>query len=524
MAFLCAVSLAACSRLALSATECAPRAVEQRSLVTGKGFSYSSCTVTLLKLFGFGLSLLLCAAITVAQTPNTESETEQQAKHSGESVPEHVPKPEAVVAYREGEAAYKSKDMANAAKAFEAAIKIDPEFAIAWRGLGRAKMSLRQPVQAEAAFRKFMELSPDHPYALANLAWALTAEKKYNEAIDALKKQLEITPDVGDVYQQIGDAYMRMSQPERAIPEFVKAVSLLPQNWGPHYQLGQAYVRTHEYDKAAASYERAFAINPLIGRMNDAAFELAEANANLDLAEKWANHVVLDVELELNQVKMPLDSLSMQRASALAGFWDTLGWVKFRKGDLAAAEKYIGASVQFVADSGGCEHLGEIHEAQGRTSNAVEDYAEALVLAPATRELNDDEKKARKRLAIVLGDESLIEERVKLARANMEGRRSVSILNPSRALGLVQYVVIIGPGSKVTDMEAMSPDDPLSKLQDAVRSVTVPQAFPDDTTQKLPRTATLSCPQEDSPCQFTLMPVGWGARPQMLISAPAANQ
>jgi hypothetical protein len=106
----------------------------------------------------------------------------------------------------------------------------------------------------------------------------------------------------------------------------------------------------------------------------------------------------------------------------------------------------------------------------------------------------------------------------------MEARRSLLILNPSLAVGLVQYVVIIGPGSKVMDMQAMSPDDPLSGLKDAVRSVKVPQAFPDETTQKLPRTATLSCPRENSPCQFTLMPAGWGVRAQMMIAAPAANQ
>jgi tetratricopeptide (TPR) repeat protein len=413
--------------------------------------------------------------------------------------------------------------MANAARAYESAVKIDPSFGIAWRQLGRAKMFLRQPAQAEAAFQKFLELSPDDPDALANLAWALMAEKKYDEAIDLLRKQLAIEPNVGEVYQRIGDAYMQMKQPERAIPELEKAASLSPDSWGPHFQLAQAYMRTHDYDKAAASYEKAFAINPMIGRMNDAAFEFAESRTHLDLAEKWATHVVQDVELELTPVKMPLDSLALQRAAALAGFWDTLGWVKFQKGDVAAAERYVSAANQFVADSSGSEHMGEIYEAQGRTSDAVEAYAEALALVPPARDLNDDQQKARRQLAKLLGSEAPIEDRVKEARVTMERRRNVLILNPSLAVGLVQYVVIIEPGSKVAEMQAMSPDDPLSQLKTAVRGVKVPQAFPDDTTQKLPRTATLSCPREDTPCQFTLMPAGWGVRPQSLIQAPAGD-
>jgi tetratricopeptide (TPR) repeat protein len=470
-------------------------AVEESVVSTGEGLSYPPCTVTLVKFLGLGLGVLLCAATAAGQTSKSGSETMQPTQSVREPAPRNVPNDEAITAYEEGQAAYKRKEMAHAAQAFESAVKIDPQMEIAWRDLGRARMSLRQPVQAEAAFRKFLELSPDDPNALANLAWALTAEKKYNEAIDVLRKQLDIDPDVGDVYQRIGDAYMQMNQPEHAIPELKKAVSLSPNNWGPHHQLGQAYMRTHEYDNAAASYERAFAINPMIGWMNDAAFELAASQTHLDLADKWATYIVQNVELELSQVKMPLDSLTLQRGSALAGFWDTLGWVKFQKGDLAAAEKYVGAAAQFVADPGGYEHLGEIYEAQGRTTDAAEAYAEVLGLVPATRELNDDEKKARKQLATLLGSESLIEVRVKKARAKMEDRRGIQIPNAARVLGLVQYVVIIGPGSRVTEMQAMSSDDPLAELKDAVRSAKVPQAFPDDTTQKLPRTITLSCPR-----------------------------
>jgi hypothetical protein len=76
----------------------------------------------------------------------------------------------------------------------------------------------------------------------------------------------------------------------------------------------------------------------------------------------------------------------------------------------------------------------------------------------------------------------------------------------------------------VVEMQAMSMDDPLSQLNGIVRSATMPQAFPDETTQRLPRTATLSCPRVDLPCQLTLMPTAWGVRPQALVTAPTENQ
>jgi Flp pilus assembly protein TadD len=477
-----------------------------------------------MKIVGLGLGVALCAAMAAGQNPDTGSEPERPAQSAREPAPQHEPKPEAIASYQEGMAAFRRQDLAHASQAFESAVKIDPEFAGAWSSLGRVRMALRQRAEAEAAFRRYLELTPDNPDALESLATALIAEKKYNDGIELLRKLLTLQPDNGEVYQRIGDAYLRMNQPERAIPELEKAASLMPEQWGPHYQVAQACMRLHEYDKAAASFDRAFTLNPVFGRMNDAAYEFAEAKVHLDLAEKWATQIVQGVELELTRVKMPLDSLDLQRASALAGFWDTLGWVKFQEGDLATAEKYVAAGSQFVADSSGPKHLGEIYEAQQRTVDAEEAYAESLTLAPAGRELNDDEKKARQQLAKLLGNESLIEDRVRQARVNMEARRNVQILNPSLAVGLVQYVVIIGPGSKVTDIQPMSPDDPLSPLRAIVKGATVPQAFPDETTQRLPRTATLSCPRVDLPCQLTLMPTAWGVRAQSLIAAPAVNQ
>jgi tetratricopeptide (TPR) repeat protein len=234
---------------------------EEGVLFTGEGLGYPSYTVTHWKFLGLGLGVVLWAATAVGQTSQPGPETEQPTQQAGEAAAQHFPKPEAVAAYQEGQAAYKRKDMTNAARAFETAVKADPEFGSAWVALGRTRMALRQPERAEAAFRKFVELFPDNAYALANLDWALVAERKYTEAIEVMRKQLAINPDDGEIYQRIGDAYLRMYQPERALPELQKAVSLLPNNWGAHYQLAQAYMLTHEYDKAAASFERAFAIN-----------------------------------------------------------------------------------------------------------------------------------------------------------------------------------------------------------------------------------------------------------------------
>jgi hypothetical protein len=236
---------------------------------------------------------------------------------------------------------------------------------------------------------------------------------------------------------------------------------------------------------------------------NSAAYELAEANTHLEIAAMWANDAIGAVEVELNQAKLPLQPAIMRRASLLGAYWDTMGWIRLHQGDLSTAEKYIRATSELADDSTVLMHLGKIYEAQKRPEQAIQAYAEALASVPTTREMDEDEKEARTRLVALLGNESLVEDRVKHSRASLRERRSVSIPNPAGLEGIAQYFLMVGPGSKVVDLQAVSSHDSLTGLKDALQSTTMPQSFPDATTQKLPRAGTLSCPRAESPCTFT---------------------
>jgi hypothetical protein len=58
----------------------------------------------------------------------------------------------------------------------------------------------------------------------------------------------------------------------------------------------------------------------------------------------------------------------------------------------------------------------------------------------------------------------------------------------------------------------MNPDDSLAGLKDAISAATLPQSFPDETIQRIPRVGTLSCPRADLPCTFTFTSAGVAAR------------
>ncbi len=436
----------------------------------------------------------------------------------------HIDVDAAYALFKQGEDEAKRNNWANAIKKYEAAVNIDPIYPDAWRELGRQRMYERDYPGAETAFRKYLELAPDNRLAYLNMAWVLYNEKKFAEDIELLEKRIVAAPSDGDAHTRLGIAYLALHQADRAIPELERGTSILPRYEYAQFNLARAYLAAHEDSKAASAFERAVGIDGSESVMNDAAYQLADRGVFLDLAEPWAQRSVSSIESELNG---STSTTAAARSSALvvrlSSYWDTLGWIKFQKHDLAGAEEYILAAWQMQDNPTIGVHLGRIYEAQEKKLEAIEAFAEALATVPATRDASDDEKDARTRLAALLGGDSLVDDRVKEAKSRLRGRMSVSIPNPDGAEGFAQYSVIIGRGSKLVDLDVMTPDNPLAGLTDAVKAAAMPQVLPGSTLEKLPRIATLSCASAQKPCTFSLASAGVASRVAP-VASPQADE
>jgi hypothetical protein len=82
--------------------------------------------------------------------------------------------------------------------------------------------------------------------------------------------------------------------------------------------------------------------------------------------------------------------------------------------------------------------------------------------------------------------ETLADQRVERMRPQLKQRRSITIPNDALVEGIAQYLLIIGPDSKIHEMDSVSPDDSVAALRDTVRAATLPLIFPDATLKKLP--------------------------------------
>src|SRR6202040_2035681 len=89
------------------------------------------------------------------------------------------------------------------------------------------------------------------------------------------------------------------------------------------------------------------------------AYEMAEAGTNLPGALSYSQRSVKEVEERSQKV----DLENIQKADLLLPFtiyqyWDTLGWIYFKMGDLRRAESYLNSAWQLGQDGVVGDHLG----------------------------------------------------------------------------------------------------------------------------------------------------------------------
>ena len=115
------------------------------------------------------------------------------------------------------------------------AVKEDPNYALAWAGLG------------EAAMRK----------ALA------TGDKKMSEeAIRSAERAVQLDPSLAIVHAVLGSVYASFGREEEAIREFQKAIEIQPSNAEAPRELARVYSNLGRFAEAEDSYRKAVASRP----------------------------------------------------------------------------------------------------------------------------------------------------------------------------------------------------------------------------------------------------------------------
>jgi len=152
---------------------------------------------------------------------------------------------------------------------FDAAIKKDSSFALAYTGMADASLLMYREKKdrfwadrAVAAAKQAEHLNDKLPEVHFSLGTAFNATGHTSEAIAELKRALELAPNSDEAYRRLGNAYMNVGQKDESIKALQKAIDINPYYWLNQNALGNAYFEFGDYEKALKQYQTVTQLEP----------------------------------------------------------------------------------------------------------------------------------------------------------------------------------------------------------------------------------------------------------------------
>jgi predicted Zn-dependent protease len=279
-------------------------------------------------------------------------------------------------------------------------------------------------------------------------------EKRRTAAKETLKFQIEHQPEATSPALTLAQLLVQDGQPGEAIAVLEAASKRAPDD-SLHgrvmAQLGGAQLKAGEKEKAEATLGALLRNTNDPGLLNDAAYALANASLDLDLAEKSAGKAVDTLSAQSSSWTLDGD-VKTQTATTrmILSAWDTIGWVLFRQGKLDEAKGYIQATWQSRPSSEVGLHLGQIFEAQRDKRTALGIYLEAQQTNRDSSKDVTDELKRRIdvliKAGVVLSDKEKTDLHISLEKSRIN--------NPDHVTGIADYEILLS-GGKSVDVRSM---------------------------------------------------------------------
>jgi len=207
------------------------------------------------------------------------------------------------------------KSAAEALVAYQRAVDIDPNFALAWAGLAEVHVwecfysgELNRTTfdkhlaDARDAANRALSLEPNLPEALAVRAkMQLGFDFDWKGAAETLRTALALAPTNVGLLISAGNLALAEGDAERATPLYRQAVTLDPVNPAARSNLAQNLVVTRHFAEAEAEYPRVVELNPAapyahaglgLSYLLQGKFEEAVTEAQKD-ADEWARLTIV---------------------------------------------------------------------------------------------------------------------------------------------------------------------------------------------------------------------------------------
>ena len=157
---------------------------------------------------------------------------------------------------------YESGAMADAEALFRRCLSVQPEHAMALRGLAAVLFKNGQREEAATLLERAVERAPDNHEAWHNLGSARASLRRFDDAVVAFRRAIELNPSQAELYYDLGRVLRAASRDEEALAMFSLAAGAAPQEQRFERALGDCLRALARPREAAASYRRAIELAP----------------------------------------------------------------------------------------------------------------------------------------------------------------------------------------------------------------------------------------------------------------------
>ncbi len=165
---------------------------------------------------------------------------------------------------------HKHENIDSAISAFNRALSLDPKYAEAFAGLGKAYWLGYQEgygtsewmQKARSACDQAVTRGPTLADAYTCLGNVDRGTGAYEKAVPQFQKATTLDPTSDDAFRGLADAYQKLNKTGDAEATFRKAISLRPQYWDGYNWLGVFYWEQGRYDDAGKMFKEVINLTP----------------------------------------------------------------------------------------------------------------------------------------------------------------------------------------------------------------------------------------------------------------------
>ncbi len=244
----------------------------------------------------------------------------------------------------EGMVLLQQRNIEKARRSFEQALVLAPGYFPAAEQMVGLDLAKKDYVAAQKRVDEQLKLSTNSPNALLLLAKVCAARRDFAGAEAALTKVIKADPAAVEPYSMLAGIYVASREPQKALTQLRTAVQQNPKDAGALLLMGTIHDSLKDYDQAKKAYEEAIRVNPKMwAAMNNLAYMLSE---NLNQVDEALSYATKAHELVPNE----------------AGVGDTLGWIHYRRGELAKALPLLRSSAARMPEQVEVQYHGAMAE------------------------------------------------------------------------------------------------------------------------------------------------------------------